>query len=151
MVFDHGTSIFEVPFGAARRRQSSRRFFGAAMAAAVALAPVLGLPAAAEAASHVKPGIYDCWSAATGMFEYLESYQFKANGQYGLGSRLHGNKLTGKVDWGRYTTKGSKVIGLSGELKRDHYYLVTAKKGDELVVYHSNGKPTGIGCYRYKG
>lgn len=84
------------------------------------------------------------------MFEYPESYQFKANGSYGLGSRLHGDKLQGKIDWGRYKTRGKNVTATSGPLKEYHYYMVKAKAGNELVLMHNGGKATGIGCYFHK-
>jgi hypothetical protein len=120
----------------------------AALAVAVAsAAPATG--ASVHAASAFNPrGIYDCsvLQAATGVRVYVTSLQFKSHHRYTNGLKGGGGKLVKALSTGRYKRSGSKIIPLSGRLKKLHETLLIQRA--DLAVLDSKGHFTSLGCYQ---
>src|SRR3954453_24055304 len=96
-------------------------------ALAVAASPTPAPPSTAHAASAFNPrGIYDCsvLQAATGIRLYVTSLQFKSHHRYTNGLKGDGGKVVAALSTGRYKRSGSKIIPLSGRLKKLHEPLL---------------------------
>jgi hypothetical protein len=103
--------------------------------------------ASVHAAGAFKPhGIYDCsvLQAITGIRVYVTTIAFKSGRTYSNGLRGTGTSLAG-VSTGRYKLAGSKIIPLSGRLKKLHESLLIQQA--DLAVLDSSGHFTSLGCF----
>ena len=130
--------------------RSIRRVLVAAAVTAACVASCAGVASASSlhAASAFKPkGIYDCsvLQAFTGIRVYVTTLEFKSHHKYSNGLRGHGNALSGSVSKGSYKVVGSKIIPLSGRLKKLHESLLV--QAADLAVMDSKGHFTSLGCY----
>lgn len=131
------------------KTQRNFRLGAALVTAALIVAAPLTSTTAAQAATHLKPGLYDCYASNGVNLYYLSTYDFTHPGQYGAASNRHGNRLVGKVVRGGYTLKGNLIIPTSGPLKQAHVHM-QLNRPTVLVVIKNNGQATGIGCYYHK-
>jgi hypothetical protein len=117
------------------------------LAAAGSTATASGTTAHAAGAFNPR-GIYDCsvLQAATGIRVYVTSLQFKSHHRYTNGLKGNGGKLVGALSTGRYKRSGSKIIPLSGRLKKLHQTLLIQTA--DLAVLDSKGHFTSLGCYQ---
>ena len=124
-----------------------RRTVSVMLASLFAAAPFAALPGAADAAVHVKPGIYDCWAYSVYGFVYGGSYKFSTPGRYQYAGLSKNGQLVGKIDSGAYKLHGRKLIPTSGPMKKNHLYLVEKNSREWTMWNAGSHKPTGIGCY----
>jgi hypothetical protein len=120
-----------------------RRLLVGALVAGAALAASGGV----ASASAFKPrGIYDCsvLQAATGIRVYVTTVEFKSGHRYSNGTKASGSSLS-NASTGKYKRAGSKIIPLSGRLKKLHESLLIQRA--DLAVLDSNGHFTSLGCY----
>jgi hypothetical protein len=130
--------------------RSTRCLFAAAAAVAAIAAGSVGAASGASvhAASAFKPhGVYDCsvLQAVTGIRVYVTTIEFKSGHRYSNGFKGQGSSLTGSVSNGRYKLAGSKIIPLSGRLKKLHESLLI--QAADLAVLDSAGHFTSLGCF----
>jgi hypothetical protein len=92
---------------------------------------------------------YDCYPppASNGVRSYVVSYQFRSHHRYSEGFRSTKGRtgLSKTFSNGRYKVAGGKIVGLSGQLKKDHERLLIQKA--DLAPLKPDGSFTGIGCY----
>jgi hypothetical protein len=130
--------------------RSTRCLFATAAALAIVAAGSVGAASGASvhaAGAFKAHGIYDCsvLQAATGIRVYVTTIEFKSGHRYSNGSKGPGTSLTGSVSNGRYKLAGTKIIPLSGRLKKLHESLLIQTA--DLAVLDSNGHFTSLGCF----
>jgi hypothetical protein len=123
---------------------------GRIIAVAAAVLAALAWDAGAASASAFHPTHrYDCYApqAITGGLVYVVSYQFRTRHRYSEGFRSTTSRtgLSRTFSSGRYKLAGGKIVGLSGQLKKDRERLLIQKA--DLAPLKPDGSFTGIGCY----
>ncbi len=113
------------------------------MAAAMALALLLTVPATAQAAK-IRHGFYDCMGSG-GYIDYRGSVQLKSHGRYDHGFDRKGKKLKGGEP-GKYRVKGKKLKFKGGSMAKTPGKIFSPTSFGVYVRHQFSG----VTCYRVK-